>query len=505
MAHAVSFSPGALAECRSLAFWMKRSLEELSKLRSELTNGTVHDLRVALRRCRSVAATLEEVDPHPDWEEMRGCARKLFRSLGELRDAHVMAEWLSKLHPEDDPLKSQLLDSLESAEKLAREKALHRAARFDERRWKKLSRNLVARMRRVPIDGDAAHCLALERLEEAKELHRRAMRTESAKPWHALRIGVKRFRYATEALLPTAHAEWSESLKRVQDVLGNIHDLDVLVEMLKKARAGQPGEKDADWETRIEGARQENVETYRQLALGTASVWSTWLDGFPRNNWEKYANARIRATRAAMDAKPARNTIVARMAVRIWSQLRTRKAGEVFSDRKERRVLEAAARLSGVRDPGARKSREKSARTFLLKSPLPPRWTFAEWERAAWAIRFQRGPEPDHRNKRFSRLSAEQQAQICLLAGILRLAIAVQKCAVTATSDVRLEALPQGFLLHIGGVEDTPKNTLRFAEAKRLLERSLRKTFLIQPEPHHDPSAVRKTAFDSPVPISIIQ
>jgi hypothetical protein len=68
-----------------------------------------------------------------------------------------------------------------------------------------------------------------------------------------------------------------------------------------------------------------------------------------------------------------------------------------------------------------------------------------------------------------------------------------------------LEALPQGFLLHIGGVEDTPKNTLRFAEAKRLLERSLRKTILIQPEPHHDPSAVRKTAFDSPVPISITQ
>src|SRR5262245_15213099 len=72
MAHAVSFSPRALAEHRSLAFWMKRSLEELAKLRSEPTNGTVHDLRVALRRCRSVAATMEEVDPHPDWEEMRG-------------------------------------------------------------------------------------------------------------------------------------------------------------------------------------------------------------------------------------------------------------------------------------------------------------------------------------------------------------------------------------------------------------------------------------------------
>ena len=94
---------------RDLTYWMKRSLEELANLRSELTNHTVHDLRVALRRCRSVASVMKEIDPHPDWEEMRGCARKLFRSLGDLRDAHVMAEWLNQLHPEDDVLKRQCL------------------------------------------------------------------------------------------------------------------------------------------------------------------------------------------------------------------------------------------------------------------------------------------------------------------------------------------------------------------------------------------------------------
>ena len=484
---------------------MKRSLEELSNLRSEVTNDNVHDLRVALRRCRSIAATMEEIDPHPDWEEMRECARKLFRSLGELRDAQVMTEWLNKLHPEEDALKRQMLESLAGAERSAREKARHRAERFDQKRWKKLSRSLRMRIRRVPADGDAAHCQALERLDEAKELHRRAMRTEGAKPWHALRIGIKHFRYTVESLLPTAHSEWSDTLKRVQDVLGDIHDLDVLSEMLAKANANQSSEILQDWEHRIENVRRQNVQTYRQLALGTASIWTDWQSGFPRDEWERYAKSRIRATRASMDPKPGRSSLIARISTRIWSQLRLRKAGEIFSDKKERRVLDAVARLSGVRDGNTKKAREKSAKSFLLDSPLPPGWTYSEWERVAWAIRFQRGAEPGRQNQRFAQLAAEQQTTIYLLAGILRLAIAAQKCGVTRSSSLRIEILPQGFLLHVAGVEDSPKNAARFTKAKQQLERSLGKAILIQAEPTVDVGSTIKVELQPPVPISIVR
>jgi exopolyphosphatase/pppGpp-phosphohydrolase len=208
-----------------------------------------------------------------------------------------------------------------------------------------------------------------------------------------------------------------------------------------------------------------------------------WLLGFPRLEWPRFADARIRATRSALDPKPARSRVVARLAMRIWSQLRAAKLGEVFSDAKERRVLEAAARLVGIGHPAEKGSREKSARSFLLRSPVPPRWTFAEWERAAWAIRFQSGAEPTQENKRFSRMSPEQQAKIALLAGILRLAIAAQKSGVTVGRSLHIELLPQGLLLTVGGAEDSPKNAARFAEAKRLLERSLGRSILIRLEP----------------------
>src|SRR4029077_14544553 len=101
---------------------------------------------------------------------MRKGARKLFRALGELRDAHVMTDWVNQLQPESDSLKTKMLEALASMEKAAQEKASRQAERFDAKAWKALSRSLTSRVRRVPLDGDAARCLALERLEESREL-----------------------------------------------------------------------------------------------------------------------------------------------------------------------------------------------------------------------------------------------------------------------------------------------------------------------------------------------
>lgn len=480
MAFAVAIPSRALLEHRDLAYWMKRSLEELAELRADPSADAVHDLRVSLRRCRSLASAVEEIDPHPDWQEMRNSARKLFRSMGELRDAQVAEEWLNKLRPEADPLKITLLASLKQAEESALAKALHLAEKFDEKRWTELAKALHSRLRKIPADQEAARCLALERLQEAHELHRRALRTERPAPWHDLRIALKRFRYTLELLVPTLHGKYIGSLKRVQDVLGDIHDLDALGDLAAAKDAVAP-ELRQDWQARVENVRQERMQTYRQLALGGVSIWQDWLSGFPKLDWSEYAAARIAATRKAMDPKPRRSLAVSRIAAKLWTQLRRCQTGPIFADQNEKRVLVAAARLCGIQRESKKKSRLKSVRTFLLKSPVLPAWTFAEWERVAWCIRFQRGPEPATGNKRFARLSVEQQAAIRSLAGILRLAVAAQRSGAASGAAIKLESLSQGLLLRVDGVEETPEIAARFTEAKQLLERSIGKTILIQP------------------------
>ena len=481
MAFAVAIPSRVPLEHRDLAFWMRRSLEELEELRANPSTDTVHDLRVSLRRCRSLAAAVEEIDPHVDWQEMRNSARKLFRSMGELRDAQVAEEWLNKLRPQVDPLKVTLLGSLRQTQESALAKALHLAEKFDENRWTELAKALHSRLRKIPADREAARCLALERLQEAHELHRRALRTERPAPWHDLRVALKRFRYTLELLVPTLHSKCIGSLKRVQDVLGDIHDLDMLGELAVRAKNEVTPELRKDWQSRVENVRQERMQTYRQLALGGVSIWQDWLSGFPKLDWPEYTAARIAATRNAMDTKRRRSLAVSRIAAKLWTQLRRCQGGPIFADQNEKRVLVAAARLCAIQYAVKKKSRLKSVRTFLLKSPVPPAWTFAEWERVAWCIRFQRGPEPGTGNKRFSRLSAEQQAAIRPLAGILRLAVAAQRSGAASGAAIKMETLSQTLLLHVDGVEETPEIAARFTEAKHLLERSIGKTILIQP------------------------
>src|SRR5215467_3179120 len=483
MAFAVAIPARAPLEHRDLAYWMNRTLKELAELRSDPSVDAVHDFRVALRRCRSVSAAVAEIDPHPDWGEMRECARKVFRSMGELRDAQIAEQWLDKLVPEPDPWKLLVLDAVKRTQGTALAKALHFAERFDRKRWTELARILCSRLRKIPVDGQAARCLALERLEEAHELHRRALRTESAAPWHELRIGLKRFRYTLELLVPSLHAKWIPALKRVQDLLGDVHDLDMLVELAGESRsAGGPG-LEAIVRERVDHIRQEKLQAYRQQALGITSIWQNWQAGFPKHDWPVYSAARIKATRKAMDRKPARSLAVSRIARKLCAQLRLRLplAGPIFGEADEKRILDAAALLSGIAYQSKKKSRAKLARTFLLRSPVPPGWTFAQWERVAWAIRFQRGPEPAVGNKRFSRLSIEQQVKIRTLAGILRLAVATQRIGVASGRAVKIEALPQGLLLHLEGVEETPEIAARFARAKHLLEVSIGKSILVQP------------------------
>ena len=69
-----------------LAFWMQRVLEECDRAALNFAPDPVHDLRVALRRCCSIADGIAAIDPDPRWKDMKKAGKRLFRRLGELRD-----------------------------------------------------------------------------------------------------------------------------------------------------------------------------------------------------------------------------------------------------------------------------------------------------------------------------------------------------------------------------------------------------------------------------------
>src|SRR5580693_4830688 len=76
-----------------LELWMQRTLERLEKVFPDWNEEDVHDLRVALRRCRTMAEMLSEVNPSPAWNKVKKSSRALFHDLGELRDTQVRRSW----------------------------------------------------------------------------------------------------------------------------------------------------------------------------------------------------------------------------------------------------------------------------------------------------------------------------------------------------------------------------------------------------------------------------
>ncbi len=293
MAHAVPILASVPAKRVGLDVWMGRVLELAERVRDGWGAEDVHDLRVALRRCRTMADALSEVNPDSGWRKMKKASRDLFDALGELRDTQVEREWVKRLSPAGDPLRKNLLRLLARQEKKDRadaERALHR---FDRKSWRKWSRKLPAKAQFFPLESVVFQRQALAKLNDAVALHQRARKSRSRIAWHRLRIAIKHFRYIVENFLPQRYEVWAEDLKRLQDLLGEVHDLDVLRGVIRRHAAGFDAAIVARWYERIESERKTRLEEFRAKTADKESLWLVWRAGF---QWGH-------ALRAADDAK----------------------------------------------------------------------------------------------------------------------------------------------------------------------------------------------------------
>jgi CHAD domain-containing protein len=475
---------------------MLRVLKELCQVRSSADADTVHDLRVAIRRCRSIASIMEEVDAHPAWKELRRVARKLFRALGALRDLHVMEDWVRRLSPVDDPLRVTLLDALDASQVRAREAALGVARTFDEPAWRRLVGTLTKRVRFVPPDGLTAQYLALERYTELRRLHARAVRTENPNVWHAVRVGLKRFRYIVETLLPGRATAWGDDLGHMQDALGAIHDLDVL-----KAWIGQVVSDGHLASARsllgvVATERHNNIERYLGRMNGETGLLEDWRAGLPRGGKAiaVATAARLRTTARVLDPRYQRTAEITSLALKLFDQVAKSGVDPRLRDEGLRIILRAAAQLHGIRVEGRRGSRVKAARRFLRGTPAPLRWKSQDWHLVAEVVRYQRGAEPDAQHGSFARLPTERQEAIRGLAGVLRLARGLHQCGVRGVRGVHVEDTAVCLRLRALGLRYSAADAARLATAKHLLEVHLRRPILIEPAEATAPGQVPRLA-----------
>jgi len=101
-----------------------------------------------------------------------------------------MDEWVTGHGAENDKLRATLHSFFQEGEPKLLHGALRLASKFDAKSWQRLEGKLRKRARLVPPGSLAAQCLAVERLNEAKDLHHKALRADKtqglAQPSHRL-------------------------------------------------------------------------------------------------------------------------------------------------------------------------------------------------------------------------------------------------------------------------------------------------------------------------------
>ncbi|MGC3999456.1 MAG: CHAD domain-containing protein [Anaeromyxobacter sp.] len=234
---------------------LARADEASERYRGQVDEEALHDFRVALRRLRS---TLRAFRP---WLE-DGVGRKLEQRIAKLaratnaaRDAEVQLAWL-------EPRLAELPRVQRSgAEALVAELEGRMAGPAPERlvkRYQKVSAKLAPRLgtylRRVPVAGASASpsfgavlAGALRQgLAELRAHLGEVQGSDDETPLHTARISGKRLRYVLEPLAGNPLADAGPAVKRLkklQDVLGELHDAHVLAAELGQAYVAAAGRR----------------------------------------------------------------------------------------------------------------------------------------------------------------------------------------------------------------------------------------------------------------------
>ncbi|HXN33575.1 MAG TPA: CHAD domain-containing protein [Polyangiaceae bacterium] len=200
----------------------------------------VHDLRVALRRTRTVLEVGRTVFGRFYADQVRRALRDLQRATGALRDEEVLLDlvaslrasdpgiqaWLQIRHRRERGIRRALVRLIEAGELDRGRYLLEALLAFQvnpsrDRRLGRFARRAVARARR--------------RVER-----RRAARTDDPLALHELRIATKRLRYVVDVFseaLPSDLAALAQPASRLQNLLGSVHDVDVVVDCVRRARS----------------------------------------------------------------------------------------------------------------------------------------------------------------------------------------------------------------------------------------------------------------------------
>jgi CHAD domain-containing protein len=224
----------------------------------------LHRTRIAIRRLRELFPVLGR-DAHAT-RKLDRRLKKVSKQLGAVRDVDVLIALIDELHRERGYSKSALQDVrglVDEKRQLAREKL---EAKLSPTKLQRVSRRLKRLAKHLQVDVTSGQATAHPRHAKATlwaldaRATRRAARVGEAMaaagtvyapvPLHHVRIALKKLRFALELRAEVTRQPATRqiaALKSAQDLLGRLHDLQVLLDQAREMQVARFSSDPGAW------------------------------------------------------------------------------------------------------------------------------------------------------------------------------------------------------------------------------------------------------------------
>lgn len=230
----------------------------------------VHDMRVATRRLRAALQVFSLVG---NMKKLERDVKRLQDALGEVRDMHVQAGWLSSAAKEEKNSVRRDISSLRQARlaglKDAEAKLRAEVQRWSERTAPRLLRKLEGLKDAHRFGGRRVREHLRERVRRLDKRMKRYADAPDAASAHNVRKTLKKLRYELEIFQPAFRRTMDallEVLVPLQDSLGELHDADVRLEQFERLSAEAAPKQAKAARTLLPRVRDERAKRAAEIA-----------------------------------------------------------------------------------------------------------------------------------------------------------------------------------------------------------------------------------------------
>ena len=235
---------------------IRQRLAALSRTLTGARKGDVHAVHQARVATRRIREALPLVAPGRTGKSLTKSVRRLTRALGAVRELDVALLNLDQLRASGEVPETAIARLRQLVTEERQRLGSEMVRRLEQYNHPKLQRKAVEAARRGPVKTgtrDPVRAAAAMARAARRAVALRAAMDNAAGIYlpdrlHEVRIAVKKLRYALEIARDLSGSRATariRTLKRVQDLLGRMHDLEMLIARTRaiQSRAGAPNLK----------------------------------------------------------------------------------------------------------------------------------------------------------------------------------------------------------------------------------------------------------------------